>query len=238
VADYAYGTKVSKSNLRAPKVSKSVLINDLQAMERGELGLTESQQDQIVDRAGEQQRAMINAQNAMSARQAMGGVPGVASGQQMEMQRQAAGSQAQASALAASESAKLSQSLAEAKRQEILARLEGQQDRRRENTMFAIQTASDNLQAAGETAEGAAQAAAVIGASDVRLKSNIVCWGKSPSGIPIYSFEYKAEPGVLYTGAMAQDLLVTHPEAVLTRPDGMYAVRYDLIDVDFKKVEA
>ena len=152
----------------------------------------------------------------------------------MEMQRQAAGSQAQASAIAASESAKLSQSLAEAKRQEILARLEGQQDRRRENTMFGVQTASDNAQAAGEMVTSIMATAP----SDVRLKSNIVCWGESPSGIPIYSFEYKAEPGVLYTGAMAQDLLVTHPEAVVTRPDGMYAVRYDLIDVDFKKVEA
>tara|TARA_R100001463_G_scaffold35008_3_gene76603 strand:- start:31786 stop:32310 length:525 start_codon:yes stop_codon:yes gene_type:complete len=142
-----YGTNVSKLNLRAPQVSKQVLINDLQAMERGELGLTESQQDQIIDRAGEQQRAMINAQNAISARQAMGGVPGVASGQQMEMQKQIAGSQAQASAMAASEAAKLSQSLAEAKRQEILARLEGQQDRRRENTMFAVSEVGDNLEA-------------------------------------------------------------------------------------------
>ena len=45
-----YGTNVSKYNLKAPKISKEVLINDLQAMERGELGLTESQQDQIIDR--------------------------------------------------------------------------------------------------------------------------------------------------------------------------------------------
>lgn len=145
--DVVYGQKVSKSNLRAPKVNKQILINDLDAMERGELGLTESEQDQIVDRAGEQQRAMINAQNAISARQAMGKVPGVASGQQMEMQKQIAGSQAQASAMASAQAAKLSQSLAEAKRQEILARLEGQQDRRRENTMFAVSEVQDSAEA-------------------------------------------------------------------------------------------
>jgi len=233
--DVVYGQKVSKSNLRAPKVNKQILINDLDAMERGELGLTESQQDQIIDRAGEQQRAMINAQNAISARQAMGKVPGVASGQQMEMQKQIAGSQAQASAMASAQAAKLSQSLAEAKRQEILARLEGQQDRRRENTMYATNLASENLQASGDTA---GQVATAVAMSDIRLKSNIICWGESPSGIPVYTFEYKAEPGVLYTGAMAQDLLVTRPEAVVTQPNGMYAVQYDLIDVDFKKVKA
>lgn len=149
-----YGTNVSSLNLRAPQVSKQILINDLAAMERGELGLTESQQDQIIDRAGEQQRAMINAQNAISARQAMGGIPGVASGQQMEMQKQTAGSQAQASAMASAQAAKLSQSLAEAKRQEILARLEGQQDRRRENTMFAVSEVGDNLEAIAEFVPG------------------------------------------------------------------------------------
>ncbi len=70
--------------------------------------------------------------------------------------------------------------------------------------------------------------------SDVRLKRDIEPAGSSPSGIPCYTFSYRDEtkPG-RYFGTMAQDLLDGHPEAVVTRPDGFYAVRYDLIDVDF-----
>lgn len=222
-----YGTNVSKYNLKAPKVSKEILIGDLQAMERGDLGLTESEQDQIIDKSAEQQRAMLNAQNAIAARQAMGGVPGVSSGQQMDKQRKDAESLAQTSAFAASNAAQMSKALAEAKRQEILARLEGQQDRRRENTMFAMEQWQKHSQAAAETASLAAW-------SDIRLKRDIELIGKSPSGINIYRFQYKVADG-FYTGAMAQELLESHPEAVIQSPTGFYAVRYDLIDVDFRE---
>ena len=70
--------------------------------------------------------------------------------------------------------------------------------------------------------------------SDRRLKTNIQRTGHSPSGIPEYSFRYRHDPcSTLFHGAMAQDLLATHPEAVVRAADGFYRVRYDLIDVSF-----
>ena len=70
--------------------------------------------------------------------------------------------------------------------------------------------------------------------SDIRLKEKIERVGTSPSGIPIYEFNYKGQP-FRYRGAMAQDLLETHPEAVGTR-DGHYTVDYNMIDVDMVQI--
>jgi len=85
--------------------------------------------------------------------------------------------------------------------------------------------------------------------SDRRLKDNIKQVGRSPSGIPIYTFKYRADmaaflrvrDGVdtnsVYIGAMAQDLLDIVPEAVKTNPKtGYYDVDYSKIDIDFRKV--
>jgi prepilin-type N-terminal cleavage/methylation domain-containing protein len=70
--------------------------------------------------------------------------------------------------------------------------------------------------------------------SDLRLKTDIVLTGHSPSGIPEYSFRYLSDPsGTIFHGTMAQDLLKTHPKAVLTGDNGFYKVYYNLIDVDF-----
>ena len=70
--------------------------------------------------------------------------------------------------------------------------------------------------------------------SDLRLKTDIVLTGHSPSGIPEYSFRYLSDPsGTIFHGTMAQDLLKTHPKAVLTGEKGFYKVYYHLIDVDF-----
>ncbi len=70
--------------------------------------------------------------------------------------------------------------------------------------------------------------------SDARLKAAIRPAGQSPLGIPRYTFAYTADPsGTRYHGAMAQDLLQTHPEAVVVGDDGYYRVRYAAIDVDF-----
>lgn len=70
--------------------------------------------------------------------------------------------------------------------------------------------------------------------SDQRLKKNIKLVNTSPSGIPIYHFEYK-NSDTLYEGVMAQDIIKTHPEAVFIE-DGYYKVDYSLLDVDFKEV--
>ena len=67
--------------------------------------------------------------------------------------------------------------------------------------------------------------------SDVRLKENIKRTGESPSGIPIYEFNYIGD-NARYSGAMAQDLLDTN--SVSMHESGFYTVDYDSIDVDMK----
>jgi len=78
-----------------------------------------------------------------------------------------------------------------------------------------------------------------IAASDRSLKENITLTGKSPSGILVYDFEYKdkARGEGKYSGVMAQDLLKTHPEAILTEEDGTLKVDYSKIDVEFRRID-
>jgi hypothetical protein len=83
--------------------------------------------------------------------------------------------------------------------------------------------------------------------SDRRLKHQIILINKSPSDIPIYSFQYRdgiklADNVVLdtkstFVGVMAQDLLEFSPHAVTkNEEDGYYRVDYSQIDVDFRKL--
>ena len=71
--------------------------------------------------------------------------------------------------------------------------------------------------------------------SDRRLKIDIEWIKESPAGINIYQFRY-AGGGPLYQGVVAQELLDTHPEAVVMMPGGYYGVLYERIDVDFLKL--
>ncbi len=68
--------------------------------------------------------------------------------------------------------------------------------------------------------------------SDYRLKTDVRWITKSPTGINVYQFRY-AGGGPLYQGVIAQELLDTHPDAVVTMPGGYYGVLYERIDVDF-----
>ena len=83
--------------------------------------------------------------------------------------------------------------------------------------------------------------------SDRRLKDDIEQVGRSPSGIPIYTFKYRddmadflrddVDTNSVYIGAMAQDLLDIFPKAVATNPKtGYYDVDYSMIDIDFRKI--
>lgn len=74
------------------------------------------------------------------------------------------------------------------------------------------------------------ESATMMAASDARLKRNIERLGQSPSGLPIYRFEYlwDRRPRV---GVMAQDLLRLRPDAVCTSRSGFYMVDYARIDV-------
>lgn len=64
--------------------------------------------------------------------------------------------------------------------------------------------------------------------SDRRLKTDIKRIGVTDAGTPIYSYRYKSGGPVMF-GVMAQDLLETQPETVITGPDGFYSVRYDMV---------
>jgi len=67
--------------------------------------------------------------------------------------------------------------------------------------------------------------------SDIRMKENISQTGTSPSGIPIYEFNYIGDSN-RYSGAMAQDLLEMNIDAVSVGKDGYYRINYNNIDVD------
>ena len=67
--------------------------------------------------------------------------------------------------------------------------------------------------------------------SDSRLKDHIQLVGKSPTGINIYSFKYKQLDGT-YEGVMAQEV----PWARTMTDTGYYAVDYDKVDVEFRRL--
>lgn len=68
-------------------------------------------------------------------------------------------------------------------------------------------------------------------ASDLRLKVDIARVGTADNGLPLYEFRYLGGT-TRYRGVMAQDVLMHTPEAVLTRPDGYMAVRYDMLGLE------
>jgi len=88
------------------------------------------------------------------------------------------------------------------------------------------------------------------GRSDRRLKHNLLFIENSPSGIPIYEFNFKPEYSQLlndtnlysvdvsarYRGVLAQDLLDLGYQDSVFIQDDYYCVKYDEIDVDFVEV--
>lgn len=116
--------------------------------------------------------------------------------------------------------------LDKSKREAQFNKISAEQNRR-------AQEVSGLLSAAGSIGGAVAGAVAM---SDYRLKDNITLVGKSPEGINIYTFSYIGEEG-LYEGVMAQELLGTkYNDSVITMDNGMYAVNYSNLDVQFKKI--
>ena len=76
---------------------------------------------------------------------------------------------------------------------------------------------------------------AVAALSDVALKENIKHIGKSPSGINIFEYNYQGET-TRHRGAMAQEVLVRKPEAVVEMDNGYLGINYSMIDVTPTKV--
>ena len=83
-------------------------------------------------------------------------------------------------------------------------------------------------------AAGAVVGGALAKPSDRRLKKNINKIGESPSGLNIYSFEYKnpTDGSGLFQGVMSDEI---PQEAVGTR-DGYDTVDYSTLDVEFKQI--
>jgi len=72
--------------------------------------------------------------------------------------------------------------------------------------------------------------------SDVRMKENIKALGWLPNGLPVYSYDYKAEfkddkycGHGKHVGVMAQDVEKMIPDAVITRSDGYKMVDYSKV---------
>ena len=73
--------------------------------------------------------------------------------------------------------------------------------------------------------------------SDIRLKQNIERVGfDERTQLPIYEFEYKANPGERFRGVMAHEAEVNFPEAVITGSDGYKAVFYERLGMQMVKV--
>ena len=79
------------------------------------------------------------------------------------------------------------------------------------------------------------QVATMFAASDRELKENIQKIGESISGLGIYKFNYIGKVKQ-YIGTMSDEVKKIFPKAVVIMPNGYEAVRYDLIDVQFKEV--
>ena len=71
------------------------------------------------------------------------------------------------------------------------------------------------------------------GWSDRRLKRAVRRIGTSPSGLPIYSFQY-VWGGPRFEGVMAQDLVRLRPDAIIRDASGYLKVDYARIDVQMR----
>jgi len=95
--------------------------------------------------------------------------------------------------------------------------------------------AAKKAQMAGMASQSTNAANTMMGMSDIRLKEKIQKTGVSPSGIPIYEFNYIGGNS-RYSGAMAQDLLSMGIDAVSVHESGYYQVNYNNIDVDMHQI--
>ena len=81
---------------------------------------------------------------------------------------------------------------------------------------------------------------AMASSSDDRLKRSYNRVGTSPSGVPVYTFNYikDGDHGPTYMGTSAQDLIAMgRSDAVLQKEkDGFYYVDYSKLDVEFEKI--
>ena len=76
-----------------------------------------------------------------------------------------------------------------------------------------------------------------VAPSDRRLKENIEHIGHDErTRLALYEFNYIGQPDQRYRGVMADEVEPLFPEAVITRPDGMKAVKYGVLGIPFEQV--
>jgi len=94
------------------------------------------------------------------------------------------------------------------------------------------QQAAGQMQAAGQLFSVAGQMA--TSSSDRRLKKNINKIGESPSGLNIYSFEYKnpTNGSGLFQGVMSDEI----PQEAVVNNGEYDMVNYNMLDVEFKQI--
>ena len=102
---------------------------------------------------------------------------------------------------------------------------------------FGAQASMLNSQvgaAATITSAGIQGATSMMPTSDRRLKKNINLIGKSPSGLNIYSFEYKntLHGKGLFQGVMSDEI----PQKAVNNVNGYDRVNYSMLDVEFKQI--
>ena len=72
--------------------------------------------------------------------------------------------------------------------------------------------------------------------SDIRLKTDIHRIGTTVLGLPLYTFQYRNQPGV-YVGVMAQDVLKVEPAAVSVGANGYYLVDYGKLGIAMERIQ-
>ena len=101
---------------------------------------------------------------------------------------------------------------------------------------FGAQASMLNSQvgAAATITAGALGGAGAAYGSDRKLKKNINKIGESPSGLNIYSFEYKDSKygRGLFQGVMSNEV----PQEAVSTKDGYDTVDYSVLDVEFKQI--
>jgi len=93
------------------------------------------------------------------------------------------------------------------------------------------QQAASQMGAAGQLV---GMAGNVVAGSDRKLKKNISKIGESPSGLNIYSFEFKnSKYGKgIFQGVMSDEV----PQEAVETKDGYDTVNYSMLDVEFKQI--
>lgn len=75
-----------------------------------------------------------------------------------------------------------------------------------------------------------------VAGSDARLKTDIERVGTTAHNLPLYRFSYVGLPGT-YEGVMAQDVARVMPGALITMPQGFFAVDYAKLGLRMHRID-